>query len=69
MSTAVENLSKLEDLTPILKNLGADHISKGVEKEHYPIVMGAIIKTLKDNLGSDFTLSLRKAWKVVLKIV
>lgn len=31
--------------------------------------MGAVLKTLKDNLGADFTPAVEKAWKVTLKIV
>jgi len=43
----------LGELAPILKNLGADHVPRGVAKEHYPVVMGAVLKTLKDNLSAD----------------
>jgi hemoglobin-like flavoprotein len=56
-------------LAPILKNLGADHIPRGVQKEHYPVVMNAAFKVLKDNLGSEFTPAVQKAWRVVLNIV
>jgi len=45
-----------------LKNLGADHVSKGVKKEHYPVVMNAVMKTLKDALGVSFTPDIEKAW-------
>jgi len=45
----------LGELAPILKNLGADHVPRGVAKEHYPVVMGAVVKMLKDNLGANFT--------------
>jgi nitric oxide dioxygenase len=69
LSTAVENLQNLSELAPILKNLGADHVPKGVKKEHYPVVMGAVIKTLKDNLGENFTPVVEKAWEVTLRIV
>ena len=31
--------------------------------------MNAVIKTLKDNLGSDFTPAIKKSWKVVLNVV
>ena len=69
LSTAVDSLQNLGELAPILKNLGADHVPKGVVKEHYPVVMGAVLKTLKDNLGDTFTPAIEKAWKVTLKIV
>ena len=54
---------------PILQNLGGDHVPRGVQKEHYPVVMNAVIKTLKDNLGSDFTPAVKKSWKLVLNVV
>ena len=69
MSTAVDNLQNLEELAPILISLGADHMAYGVKKEHYPVVMGAIIKTLKDNLGASFTPKVEKAWRVSLDYV
>ena len=55
LSTAVENLQNLEELVPILKNLGADHVPRGVVKDHYPVVMGAVMKALKTGLGEAFT--------------
>ena len=69
LSTAIENLQNLEELAPILKNLGADHVPRGILKEHYPVVMSAVVKTLKDNLGAIFTPAVQKAWKVTLNIV
>jgi len=69
LSTAVENLQNLGELAPILKSLGADHVPRGVLKEHYPVVMGAVLKTLKAGLGEAFTPVVKKAWKVVLDIV
>ena len=69
LSTAVENLQNLGELAPILKNLGADHVPRGIKKEHYPVVMGAVIKTLKDGLGASFTPDVEKSWLVVLNIV
>tara|TARA_B110000285_G_scaffold82493_1_gene94940 strand:+ start:234 stop:413 length:180 start_codon:yes stop_codon:yes gene_type:complete len=53
LSTAVENLQNLGELAPILKNLGADHVTRGIVKEHYPVVMDAAFKTLKDNLSAE----------------
>ena len=53
LSTAVDNLQNLEELAPILKNLGADHVPRGIVKEHYPVVMNATFKTLKDNLSAE----------------
>ena len=40
---AVDNLENLESLLPILKQLGRDHIPKGVTKEHYPVVTASLL--------------------------
>ena len=69
MSTAIENLQKLDELAPILVNLGKDHVPRGVQKAHYPVVMDAVIKTLEDNLGLDFNQEVKKAWRNVLNVV
>jgi len=31
--------------------------------------MGAVYKTLKDNLGATFTPAVQKSWKIVLNVV
>jgi hemoglobin-like flavoprotein len=31
--------------------------------------MNALLKTLKDNLGTDFTPPVKKAWKIVAAII
>ena len=40
---AVDNLENLDQLLPILKQLGKDHIPKGVGKDHYPVVTGSLL--------------------------
>lgn len=62
LGVAVDSLNDLDSLRPILKNLGAAHVDRGVLKEHYPNVMNAIMKTLKDNLGSNWTPKVEKSW-------
>src|SRR5688572_33387119 len=51
-----------ERLVPALKQLGARHQSYGVQDEHYGKVATALIGTLEEGLGDDFTPELRSAW-------
>lgn len=52
---AVAALGDLAELAPTLKELGGAHVPRGVLKEHYPMVMGALTKTLKDSLKEKWT--------------
>ena len=62
-------MNDLESLKPILKQLGASHVKRGILKEHYPVVMGAIMKTLKENLGGLWTPEVEKSWQTFLDFV
>ena len=52
LGAAVENIEDLENLTPHLKQLGLRHKKYGVVKEHYPMILNALIKTLQDSLDN-----------------
>ena len=66
LGVAVDSLNDMDALKPILNQLGEKHVDRGVLKEHYPVVMNAIMKTLKDNLGDKWTPSVQKSWQTVL---
>ena len=51
-----------ERLVPILKKLGAQHSTFGVQDDHYGKVGAALIGTLEEGLGDAFTPELRSAW-------
>jgi len=51
-----------ERLVPALKNLGARHSGYGVQEDHYGRVGTALIGTLEEGLGTEFTPELRSAW-------
>ncbi|MCU0498799.1 MAG: globin domain-containing protein [Anaerolineae bacterium] len=59
---AVSNLHMPEVLTPVLKALGQRHTTYGVKPEYYPIVGQALLATLAQVMGEDFTPELREAW-------
>jgi nitric oxide dioxygenase len=46
----------------MVRDLGRRHAHYGVEPEHYATVGAALIWTLEQGLGPDFTLATRRAW-------
>ena len=63
---AVDSLENLDHLIPFLKILGKNHIPKGVSKEHYPVVMEALLNAVRLNNGPAYTPAVHKAWKIVV---
>jgi hemoglobin-like flavoprotein len=73
VSTAVELLEKgnLEKLGTILKDLGATHLSLGLnlEQAHYDLVGQALLDTLEKALADSFTMETKAAWSGVYAII
>lgn len=59
---AVNKLTELDVLVPVLQNLGKRHSGYGVQDAHYDTVGTALIKTLGQGLGQDFTADVKAAW-------
>jgi hemoglobin-like flavoprotein len=62
IGAAVGGLRNLESLSPVVRQLGARHIKYGVRAEHYDTVGVALLWTLEQGLGDDFTKEVRDAW-------
>lgn len=62
IAAAVRLLDKLDQLVPVVQSLGVRHSGYGVEAGHYDTVGGALIKTLGQGLGDEFTDEVREAW-------
>jgi hemoglobin-like flavoprotein len=62
IGAAVLGLSNLEKLAPVVRELGARHVGYGVRPDHYVTVGEALIWTLEQGLGDDFTPEVREAW-------
>jgi hemoglobin-like flavoprotein len=73
VTAAVELLEKgdMETLSIILKELGATHLSLGLnlEKAHYDLVGQALLDTLEKALGDAFTAETKAAWAGVYAII
>jgi hemoglobin-like flavoprotein len=65
LTAAVKGLDRIEQLVPVLQELGRRHIHYGVRDEHYDTVGAALLWTLEMGLGSAFTEETREAWTAV----
>ena len=62
LGAAVNGLTNLEALVPVVRKLGARHVNYGVEDAHYATVGSALLWTLGEGLGAKFTPAVRDAW-------
>ena len=62
LATAVQGLDRLEELMPVVQDLGRRHAGYGVELHHYDAVEQALLEMLRQMLGQAFTVELRLAW-------
>ena len=59
---AVNGLTNLDALVPVVVSLGERHAGYGVKDEHYDTVGEALIWTLGQGLGEEFTDEVKAAW-------
>ncbi len=62
LGTAVSNLHKLDEILPAVKALGQRHKGYGVTAAHYAPVGTALLWTLEQGLGPEFTPEVKAAW-------
>ena len=66
---AVKGLDRLNELVPAVENLGRRHAGYGVQTEHYETVGAALLWTLEQGLGADFTEDVKEAWATVYGVL
>lgn len=69
LATAVGALYNLEAIVPVVEQLGKRHIAYGVKKEQYDTVGAALLWTLEQGLGPDFTPEVKDAWVKIYGIL
>lgn len=69
LGVAVNALDNLDELIPVLQNLGKGHVAYGVQDAHYETVGAALLWTLEQGLGDAFTPEVKDAWIEVYTIV
>jgi len=62
LATVITNLHRLDELTPAVRDLARRHTGYGVKDEHYDTVGAALIWTLEQGLGPEFTDETRASW-------
>jgi hemoglobin-like flavoprotein len=65
IGAAVVGLDDLPALQPVLADLARRHVGYGVQEAHYSTVGAALLKTLAQGLGDEFTPPVREAWTQV----
>ena len=65
LTAAVKGLDRLEQLVPVVQDLGRRHGAYGVKESHYETVGAALLWTLEAGLGRNFTPEVKEAWIAV----
>ena len=65
----VQGLDKLQTITGAVQKLGKSHVGYGVQSKHYETVGAALLWTLEQGLGKDFTAETKQAWGETYKLV
>lgn len=66
---AVNGLDRLDQLVPVVQQLGQRHTTYGVKDEHYDTVATALVWTLEQGLGPAFTPEVKEAWVTVYGVL
>lgn len=69
LATAVSNLHQLQKILPAVQALGARHAGYGVVDKHYELVGEALLWTLQQGLGPNFTPEVKEAWTETYTVV
>lgn len=69
LSVVIGSLEHFDQLVPAIRSLGKRHISYGVTADQYTPVGEALIWTLGQGLGDEFTDEVRAAWLNVYTVI
>ena len=69
LNLVVSSLAHLETIVPAVQELGRRHAGYGVEEAHYDTVGEALVWTLGQGLGKDFTVDVEAAWLSAFEIL
>jgi hemoglobin-like flavoprotein len=67
LTTIVTRLDSKETLFDDLRHLALRHVQYGTKPEHYRYVGEALMWTLQQGLGADWTPEVQEAWEVCYK--
>ena len=64
LALLVYNLHQPDQVLPAIRDLGIRHVRYGVKPADYDALMEALLWTLEQSLGDDYTPAVRDAWTV-----
>lgn len=62
ISMIIGRLDRLNEITEEIKQLAIRHVQYGVKPAHYVLVGDALLWTLQQGLGNDWTPDVQEAW-------
>ena len=65
LAFVIDHLSEEEALVSAARDLAIRHVTYNVEKTHYAAVGEALLWTLEELLGADYTPEVHAAWKEI----
>ena len=63
LAMVVNSLGDFDTIVPIARDLAKRHVAYGVTPEHYLLIGSALLWTLEQGLGGEFTPEVRAAWE------
>lgn len=69
ITVAVKGLDNLGEIVPAVQALGRRHVGYNVEPAHYETVGTALLWTLEQGLGDQFTPDTREAWTITYGVL
>jgi hemoglobin-like flavoprotein len=69
LRAAVLGIPYPESLVPLLHDLGKRHATYGVQPAHYATVGAALLWTLQQYLGEDYTPEVAAAWEAAYALI
>jgi hemoglobin-like flavoprotein len=69
LAVCVNGLSDLGEIVPAVKALGQRHVGYKVKDEHYESVGAALLWSLSQGLGDDYTAETAEAWTKVYGVL
>ena len=69
LNSAVNGLTNINAMLPVVRHLGVRHARYGVNEAHYATVGNALLWMLEQRLGEKFSPDVREAWVAAYELL